>query len=147
MRRNKKKYCHCWSVFSVTCKYEKMLFALWSSIELLLFFKTSWKYPRKVLCKTFQVRMLKCHFQQFLKFYCLYCYGIWLQLIVIVCTGASSPPQKYQTPLSCQGPLKSANCASPSYLGNPPSPPASLYFFSLELPFLNVGFFSECTRY
>ena len=41
-------------------------------------------------------------------------------LEIIVCIGVSNPPQKHRPPLSCQAPLKSANCPSPPFLGNPP---------------------------
>ena len=34
----------------------------------------------------------------------------------IVCIEVSTPPQKHPRPLSCQTPLKFANCLTPSYL-------------------------------
>ena len=40
--------------------------------------------------------------------------------LIIVCTGVSTPPSK-TPPLSYQATLKSANCPSPPFLGNPPS--------------------------
>lgn len=65
--------------------------------------------------------------------------GSWLtkhqkaQSDLIVCTGVSTP-QKHHSPLSCQAPLKAANCPYPSpplFLGNPPL----LYrFFVTPLP-------------
>ena len=47
------------------------------------------------------------------------------------------PPLKNTTPLSCQAPLKSVNCPSPPFFGNPPS---ILVFCE---PPLKVGSFSE----
>ena len=57
VHRNKEKNIVV-KVFSVTHKCEKMLFTLWFSFELLLFIKTSLKYPRKNLCNTLQARGL-----------------------------------------------------------------------------------------
>ena len=51
--------------------------------------------------------------------------------------GATSPPSKPPPPLSCQAPLKSANCPSPLFLGNP----LSILIFSEPPPHptLEVG--------
>ena len=46
------------------------------------------------------------------------------------------PPSKTSLPLSCQAPLKSAKCPSPTFLGNPPP----LYWFFHEPPPLKFDF-------
>ena len=59
-----------------------------------------------------------------------------------MCIGVSTPPSKTPPPpLSCQAPLKSANCASPHFCGNPPS-----ILVLREVP-LKVRFFSELPKY
>ena len=59
----------------------------------------------------------------------------------IVCIGVSPPPQKHPPPLSCQAPLKSANCPSPPFLGNPP------YILAFREPPTKLRFFHEPPKY
>ena len=47
----------------------------------------------------------------------------------IMCLGVSTPPSKTPPPLSCQAPLKSANCPSLNFCGNSP-----LYWFFVRPP-------------
>ena len=60
-----------------------------------------------------------------------------------MCIGVSNPSQKHHSPLSCQGPLKSANCPSPP-LFSQSSPPS---YWILWTPPLKIGFFSKLRKY
>ena len=60
---------------------------------------------------------------------------------LIVFIGVSTPPQKHHHLLSCQAPLKSANCPSPHFRQSTP-----LYWFFVNTP-LKVRFSSEPPKY
>ena len=59
----------------------------------------------------------------------------------IVCIGVSTPLKNTPAPLSCQAPLKSANCPSPPFLGNPP------YILVFREPPIKLRFFREPPKY